>query len=248
MRNGGLRRRKPSGFAGHLSSTKRSSTVALNYPMMKALCDRLKPGSRIASMGYPDLLAPVVAFETILGDRFDDLKYRDDSNSICQRHGIRPLRKIPDAKSFFGLLEANLDVFDIVQERGDEIICDLNHEMMIAPGVYDFVLDVGTLEHCFNIAQAVFNMAGLLKEGGVIFHENPFLMGNHGFYSMNPTWYADFYGQDGFRLISCVLITKNRIGDVPHTGRFIFTDDEATCFAIAERTKILPLTFPTQTK
>ena len=224
--------------------------MALNFPMMKELCDRLKSGDKIASMGYPDMVSPIPAFEKILGDRFRELEYREDSEAICKRHGIWPLRKIPDAKSFFELLEASLDVFDIVQERGDEILCDLNYPIdPMEMETYDFVLDVGTMEHCFNIAQAAFNMAGLLKVGGIILHENPLLMGNHGFYSMNPTWYSDFYGQPGFQLLSCVIRTKDgRIGDVPATKRFVFTETEANLFAIAKRTEILPLTFPTQTK
>ena len=227
---------------------KRISTVALNFPMMKELCDRLLPGNRVASFGYPDLISPIPAFEKILGDRFRELEYREDSEAICKRHGIRPQRRIPDAKSFFNLLDAKLDVFDIVQERGDEILCDLNYPV-VPRETYDFVLDVGTMEHCFNIAQAAFNMANLLKVGGVILHENPLLMCNHGFYSMNPTWYSDFYGQPGFQLLSCVIRTKDgRIGDVPATKRFVFTETEANLFAIAERTEILPLTFPCQTK
>ncbi len=223
--------------------------------MLKELCPRLKPGARIASMGYPDMIAPPPAIEKMLGAQYFDLQYRGDSDAICGRHAIDPPRKIPDAMSFFGLLGAELDVFDIVQERGDEIICDLNYPIDNFNAQreyleeYDFVLDVGTLEHCFNISQAAFNMVNLLKKGGIIFHENPFNWGNHGFYGLNPTWYADFYGQAGLRLITCIIRTKEgRLVSVSPTERYSFLGEEANLFAIAERTEILPLTFPMQTK
>lgn len=231
--------------------------MALSSLMTKALLARLKPGSTIAAMGYPDMIAPLDALEDYMTpDRLRSLEYRRDSADICKRHGI-PFRGIPDAHSFFKTLDAHLDVFDIVQERGCEILCDLNYAIPLnlggsgtGPfGYYDFVLDVGTLEHCFNIGQAALNMAELLKVGGVILHENPFNWGNHGFYGLNPTWYADFYGQQGFKLHECKLATRDgRTADVQHTKRFRFTEEEVNVFAVAGRTEIMPIKWPTQTK
>lgn len=233
--------------------------MALNLMMAQELCARLKPGQRIAAMGYPDLTMPVEFFEEALGDKFVALQYRKDSLSICKRHGIYPVRDVPDAASFFSLLGARLDVFDVIQERGDEIMCDLNEPLPEKYlGQYDFVLDVGTIEHCFNIGQAAKNMAGLLKQGGVILHENPFVMPNHGFYSLNPTWYLDFYEQNGFRLLDCLLCAGNlrdgiQTGRPPFAARFHPMKAQeghptTTIFAMAERLQVQDLRWPIQTK
>lgn len=216
--------------------------MALSLSQTAAVTKILKPGMRVASMGYPDLIAVMI-------DDWPELQYRKDSDAICKRHGLA-YHPIPDAESWFSLMGAKLDVYDIVKERGCEIICDLNIESaLFKTERYDVVLDVGTVEHCFNIANAIMNMADLVKEGGYIIHENPFSMGNHGFYNLNPTWYHDFYEANGFKLLNCHLTTRDgRVGEVPHTKRFRATSEEFNVFAMAQRTKIQSFVFPTQTK
>ena len=228
--------------------------VALTALTTSMLLPLIKPGARVAACGYPDMIAPLDLMERLLGVRFGALKYRPDSDRICKRHGLKP-RRIPDAQSVFDMLDAKLDVFDIVQERGDEILCDLNDTFpyrFIGAAIerYDFVLDVGTLEHCFNIGQAAVNMAGLLKAGGIIFHGNPHCSGNHGFYGIQPTWYADFYGQDGFELLYCKLMVRGSDEplDVPRTARFSIGAREVNIFATARRNEIKPIIWPQQTK
>ena len=67
---------------------------------------------------------------------------------------------------------------------------------------FGVILDLGTLEHCFNAPQALETMQQLIAPGGFIIHWNPFYMPNHGFYSFNPTFYADWYKSRGFTLKS----------------------------------------------
>lgn len=216
--------------------------MALSHSQTKALQPLLSRGMRVASLGYPDLIAPI--------EDMPGLSYRADSEAICKRHGLAR-RAIPDAHSFFSLLGCKLDVYDIVAERGCEIICDLNHQL--APQLkawnYDIVLDVGTAEHCFNIAQAMVNMAGMVKMGGYIIHENPANCLNHGFYSLNPTLFADFYAANGFDLLECKLVNREgESADVPRTKRFKFVGAEVNVFALARRTGIQPFVWPIQTK
>lgn len=226
--------------------------MALSALMMIKACGVLKSGARIAAMGYPDMLAmpdQIAEMMDKYGADKSKLDYRSDSEKICKRHG-KKMRPIADAHSFFSLLGAKLDVFDIVTERGCEILLDLNYP---APqehlGQYDLVLDVGTLEHCFNVGQAAINMASLLKVGGTIFHQNPFNVGNHGFYGFNPTWYSDFYGQAGYKLIECRLTTENKIYSAPMEDRFKFAEGvEAGLFAMARRETDAVLGFPMQAK
>jgi hypothetical protein len=224
--------------------------MALTTLVCNDLVQHLQPGQRIASLGYPDIVAPEVEVDKWLGREV--IKYRDDSDKICKWHGIKPQR-IPDSRSFFDAFECNLDVFDIYKARGDEIILDLNRTWDGSKYAenYDYVLDVGTLEHCFNIGQAAKNAVSLLKVGGIIYHSNPFIMGNHGFYGLNPTWFADFYGQRGFELIWCKLMEKGGIEaiDAPKTQRFNHgTDRELNIFAAAKRIEIRNIVYPVQTK
>jgi hypothetical protein len=218
--------------------------MALSLSQTAALGHVLKPFMRVASMGYPDIIAEI-------GD-MPGLEYREDSDAICKRHGLRP-RRIPDAHSFFALRSCKLDVFDIVQERGCEILCDLNEPRNIdyAEQMYDVVLDVGTSEHCFNIAQAMMNMAALVKVGGVIIHENPFSCPNHGFYNLNPTFFADFYAANGFELLECKLASRDGgSAEIPHTKRFRMPEGavELNVFAMARRTALQEFVFPVQSK
>lgn len=221
--------------------------MALSSLLMQELCKRLKPGAVIASMGYPDIIAPHKALQAILGAKFYFLKYREDSEQIQKWHGAT--QKVPDADSFFGLQGCMLDVFDIARHRGVERLCDLNEPFTVPHG-YDFVIDVGTMEHCFNIGIAACSMAGMLKQGGIILHENPFNWGNHGFWNINPTFYADFYGQQGFRLHECWLVPRDGepIKDIERNKRFAYNGPEANMIAIAERVETLPIAFPVQGK
>jgi len=230
--------------------------MALSISMTGEIAKLLKPGMRVASWGYPDMIAPESMIRHMAGEHFPGIVYRSDSDAICQRHGLKP-RLIPDAEAFFEMLGCELDVYDIIQERGCEILCDLNESIRtrnfklprIEEEAYDIVLDVGTAEHCFNIAQAVKNMALLVKLGGHIIHENPFNCGNHGFYSLNPTWYADFYTANGFEIIECRLALKNGRGaEVPRTKRFVAVSEECNTLAVARRVEVRPFIFPVQSK
>ena len=223
--------------------------MALSFSQTAALEQYLKPGMRVASLGYPDLIAPFAMFERMLDDKVHALGYRADSAAICKRHGLQDIA-IPDAESFFKLMGCELDVYDIVQERGCEILCDLNNEWEHVTWMeYDIVLDVGTVEHCFAISNAIKNMAQLVKQGGIIIHENPFNNPNHGFFNLNPTFFADFYEANGFELLECKLVSRDgRETIVPRTQRFRFNGGEMNVFAMARRTRIQSFVMPTQSK
>ncbi len=222
--------------------------MALTPLMLAKLVSRLQAGQAIASMGYPDIVIAPEDLRSLLGDKILQLKYREDGEKIAKRHGRT--WPVPDSESFFDLFGVSLDVYDITEERGCEIVCDLNYPLPERVcGEYDYVLDVGTLEHCFNVAQALVNMAALVKVGGWIFHENPFNWGNHGFWNVNPTLYHDFYTDNGFEVESIRLITRDgRAVDAPQTKRFVMTSEEVNCFVVAQRVDRQEMTFPVQTK
>lgn len=215
--------------------------MALTRFMMEELLERVRPGQNIASMGYPDIIITPDEVSEIVGNV--GLKYLD--REVSKRHSVDYL--IPDAQDFFKSLDIGLDVYDVVKERGCEILCDLNRPF---PGKkYDVVIDVGTLEHCFNIGQALMNMAGFVKKGGFIIHENPFNWGNHGFYNLNPTLFHDFYTENGFELISTHLVSsKSGVKHVvPETDRFS-VNGESNLLTVAKRIKVQDFRYPIQNK
>jgi len=221
--------------------------MALNSFLLGELAKRLKPGMRVASMGYPDIIADPREVARVMGAGIYRLKYQDDSQEISRFHNVD--FRIPKSESFFELMGATLDVYDIAKHRGNEIVVDLNEPFAVPDG-YDIVIDCGTLEHCFHVGTAAINMASMLKKGGIIFHENPFNWANHGFWNINPTFYADFYGQPGFRVIGMWLAPK---GETPEpqkfrNGRFLYQGPEANNVVIAERTEVMPVNHVVQWK
>lgn len=224
--------------------------MALNPLMLEMLCGNLKQGQAIASLGYPDIVVPVETIRNLLGDKILGVKWREDSQGICERHYVESMQ-IVDSESFFEALGCTLDVFDIVQERGTEIVLDLNYPIHeSACGQFDHVLDVGTLEHCFNAPQALMNMASMVKVGGFVYHENPFNWGNHGFWGVNPTLFHDFYTDNGFEVVGLALVDHRggKAYEPPATKRFKFTNAEANILTVARRGEEKEFSMPVQTK
>ena len=74
-------------------------------------------------------------------------------------------------------------------------------------GQYDAVFDGGTLEHIFNLPEALRNVTRLLKAGGVAIHLSP--CNNwfeHGFYSFNPAFFWEYYQANGFQILQSCLV------------------------------------------
>jgi hypothetical protein len=211
---------------------------------------------RIASLGYPDILANAEDVRRIFGsDIFERLSYRDDADEILRWHGSASTNpgKVIDAIHLFSLLGYNLEVFDVSEARGGELIHDLNSPLPTHyAGQYSLVVDAGTLEHCFNIAQAAMNVANLVELGGVIMHGNPLNMFNHGFYNLNPTWYHDFYTSNGFTVESLQLVvdplTTPFCMDLPAYERFIGVPDSSTILAVVQKISQKPIAWPIQKK
>jgi hypothetical protein len=97
--------------------------MALNIAIIRQLARRMRPGQRVAAFGYPDITASEDDIAPLLNGK--SICYREDSEAICKRHGL-PNRPVPDADSFFNAFDVHLDVYDVTQERGNELLCDLN--------------------------------------------------------------------------------------------------------------------------
>jgi hypothetical protein len=210
--------------------------MALTLRALRLLAPLL-PGRRVLSLGYPDLVARADEIAQLFGYR--PARFTD----FGRWHGVE--HPLPETAELFDAIGARLDCVDIRPSRGVERVVDLNYPCEL--GIYDLVLDAGTVEHCFNIAQAILNAAGAVAPGGWIYHSPPLSMTNHGFYNLNPTLLHDFYEQNGWRLE--LLVGANAQGKfkVPHTDRFV-APSEALLYCIARRESAAPLKYPTQSK
>lgn len=211
---------------------------------------------RVLSFGYPDILASAEQVGAVFGPEVvARLGFRADSAEILRWHAATSVTdRVIEASSLFTALGLELEVMDLVAARGGEIIQDLNEPIPAhLHARYALVLDAGTLEHCFDIAQAAVNMASAVAVGGLVMHGNPLNMYNHGFYNLNPTWYHDFYGTNGFAIerLQAVLdaVAANpRLGNLPPYARFAGVPDNATMLVLARRKSIEALRYPVQNK
>lgn len=144
--------------------------------------------------------------------RFDIRLQQDIYNDIKDKQPV-------DTYAFFRMLGfSEVHAIDISGYEGADILLDLNQE---CPDKYyeqfDVIIDGGTLEHVFNIPIALKNICNLLKPNGIVIHGNP-LAGyiDHGFYSISPTLYLDFYLQNGYRILNSEIEFVMDIGKGDH--------------------------------
>ncbi len=197
------------------------------------------------SAGHPDLL--LRRAEIPLDDEW--CMVRDDSKRVAKHHSIKG--PVYDSYRVFDGLGLSLTVIDREQREGREKIVDLNEDWRCEaaapyPCEYDLVIDPGTSEHCFNIAQAALNLAGCVKEGGVMSQALPMAMFNHGYYNVNPVWFLDFYESNGFRIEHFIIRHGDGVFPNPTRQRMIEVPDFSVCLVTARRVNVKPLVFPQQ--
>jgi hypothetical protein len=228
-------------------------------PILKVVLGKMAPapGAKLRglALAYPDLLATKAHLVDIFGPAIESgLRARGDSDAVNRWHHTDELFPvIYETIAFFDALGVTLDCVDITAARGFERIVDLNDPLPAdMVGAYDLVFDFGTTEHCFNIAQAMVNGASALAAGGCIVHQGPLNVFNHGFYNFNPTFYADFYSQNGFEMLFLGGLSSTLTGptmfDVPTAARFKEAPIDSSLLAIARRTAVQPIVWPVQQK
>lgn len=215
--------------------------MALKAHALSLLKPHLKD-AHVLSLGYPDILATRESIEGLFGHKVEKM--------VTYRYEKTPdWKEIPDTHEVFKASGVrSITYVDIKQQYGVEDICDLNIEQDL--GKYDVVIDPGTLEHCFNVGTAFKNAANAVRKGGVIYHENPASMTNHGFFNFCPTLYMDFYTQNNFELMRLVLAAPDGYGDMkPEHGIKTFKmQDRSFIVCKAKRLTDDPIKFPMQRK
>jgi hypothetical protein len=208
---------------------------------------------KLLSLGYIDFVVSKDDVARAFGPEVAaQVEIREDSHTIAAWHGSQST--VIDADSLWRALGFEAHYLDIAAIRGGEIVQDLNEPL--APelvGAFDFVVDSGTLEHCFNIAQAVANVANAVRVGGIVHHGNPLVMINHGFYNFSPAFYHDFYNANGFKLIDMYSVEQPpgqvRLTRLDGVQRVKFADPiEKVIQVLAQKIEQRPIVWPMQTK
>lgn len=167
-----------------------------------------KPSCKVLSLGYPNLLVTKSQILDSFGENtLNKIASREDSIDVAAMHKIDALVEwCPEAYSFFEALGCELHIMDFTNWSGREEVVDLNHPLDKSYfEKYDVIIDPGTTEHIFNIAQAITNVLQMVRVDGYIYHSTPHNCINHGFYNFSPTFYKDFYECNGAKLINCNL-------------------------------------------
>ncbi len=121
---------------------------------------------------------------------------------------------IPSDVAFFRLLGASqVSALDVSAYEEADVVHDLNRP--VPDGLverFDVVVDSGTLEHVFNVPQALANISRMLRPGGVVFHFNPasnYI--DHGYYQLSPSLLLDYYTANGFTRCQAWLAEHSRV-------------------------------------
>jgi SAM-dependent methyltransferase len=186
-----------------------ASEIATLKPLVDGLRELRQRRPRVLLLGYPDLLLTesslAMAGVNLSWDSLPKLP-AERSATIWREHGFSQLSERPmvDARSIFNQMGADVFVVDFVRWGGEDLILDLNEPVSLSKrwciGKADLIVDPGTVEHCFNVAQAFDNIDRLLAPGGLVFHQAAAAFPNHGFWSISPTTFFDFYQSRGYEL------------------------------------------------
>ena len=219
--------------------------MGMMAPLFSLVKQVSKKGDKLLAFGYPDALITPQELVRLVGNK--QPKYREDSEEIAGWHSFKG--RIPETKSLFKLIGVEMTAIDIHPSRDCERIVDLNGELPNSfYHKFNIVLDAGTCEHCFNIGSAFKCAMDAVKVGGYVIHENPLTMPNHGFYSVQPTAYYDFYTQNGFEPLLIQGATRDSSFNVPAYQRFNGAPENATTVAVFRRKTKQPFKWPTQSK
>jgi SAM-dependent methyltransferase len=232
---------------------------ALYLSYLKQAIDRRRApgGERLQGLflAYPDLLVPRTALASILGEEaIAGVSERSDAASIWAYHGLAGVADpMFDSVAIFERQGVDATVIDAAKLRGMERIVDLNFPLPEdLARRFDLVVDTGTCEHCFNVAQAFVNACEALAAGGMLVHAAPLTRINHGFWSFNPTIYPDFFEDNGFELqlltgVKGTITQGFRPFSVEPFARFE-APPGAALYVIAQRREVRPLRWPVQRK
>jgi hypothetical protein len=117
---------------------------------------------------------------------------------------------------------------------------DLNEPVTLSRR-FDLIINHGTAEHVFNIAQVFRTMHDWTVPGGTMIHESPFTGWiDHGFYNLQPTLFVDVAEYNGYQIRGLfvediaknVLLQVQKREDVYELARQKSLPENALLFAV----------------
>ena len=144
------------------------------------------------------------------------------NDSLWQRY-----RHFMHQQTFFQLLgfgPRQIDTLDVSDFENANIIHDLNQPLESSFGQYDLIINAGTLEHVFDVRQALWTLSDLTKVDGQIVHIAPAGLLNHGFYNFNAGFFSDYYEQSGWLREELYYCVVPRVADIDELIVFLKMD------------------------
>ena len=135
----------------------------------------------------------------------------DTKNKIKSWIGTKQKNNI-NIKTLLKLFGAkNTTVCDFSSYESPDVTIDLNYKVNNSHiNKYDLILDFGTLEHIFDVPQALENYIRMTKKNGHIIICSPCSnMIDHSFYMFSPTLFFDYFKNNGFEIYKCFLKTRS---------------------------------------
>jgi len=122
-------------------------------------------------------------------------------------------RSMTAAEVFEGLGLGAPTSLDVSDYEGADVLFDLNAEELPAAlrSGFNLVFNGGTVEHVFNVANALTNISRMVRAGGAVLHVFP--VNNwvdHGFYQFSPTFAYDYYAAAGFEALESAIVAFAR--------------------------------------
>ncbi len=124
-----------------------------------------------------------------LEPHFPHFPYIAPPLSVCP-HSEQPFAM---AKAFYADLFAPSSIVSIDMDGTPAALkYNLNYPLPVSTSRFDVVINHGTAEHVFNIAQVFASMHDRCEVNGVMIHDAPFTPWiDHGFYCLQPTLFYD---------------------------------------------------------
>lgn len=126
----------------------------------------------------------------------------DHARRCGVKHDYATIDSAPALYDLFGL--SDYTCVDATAEHG-ALAYDINTSLRHVYGfsdTFDLITDLGTFDHCFDIASAFRNAHEVCKTGGLIIHALPSnCNANHGYYTIQPRMIADIAAANSYEIV-----------------------------------------------
>jgi SAM-dependent methyltransferase len=203
--------------------------TAIEYSLFRSLrrADKLPQGGDILELGEANWYGDVGMQD--LGQ--DIYRYAPEDHRLKL---FRDLDKVSQASpaDFFAIAKVFWHTFfaprtmTAIDLHGGKDALKLNLNEPIDLGrSFDVVMNLGTIEHVFDVAQALTTMHNHTRPGGMMVHGMP-LSGwvDHGFYSFNSTFYWDLARANDYHVVACIYAQLEPLKLVPLKDRNAILD------------------------